>query len=248
LESPAQFVERFWAGVTPRTRLIFLSHISSPTALVFPVAEICLRARRANILTVVDGAHAPGQLPLDLSALGADIYAAACHKWLCAPKGSAFLYARHEVQPLLDPLVVSWGYQSDRPSPSQFVDYHEWQGTRDFAAFLSVPAAIDFHAHHQWYRVRQACHLLACQTRQRLVDLTSLPGLCPEDGFRQMFAARLPERVDLDKLKRRLLDEYRIEVPTGLWNGQKLLRVSFQGYNTQGDADALLEALQRLLP
>ena len=110
--------------------------------LVFPVAEICRRARADGIVTVVDGAHAPGQVSLDLRALGADLYVGACHKWLCAPKGSAFLYARRALQPRLNPLVVSWGYESEAPSASQFVDYHEWQGTRDMAAYLATPAAI----------------------------------------------------------------------------------------------------------
>ena len=154
----ADFVEHFWAGVTERTRIIFISHITSPTALTFPVAEICRRARAAGILTIVDGAHAPGQLPLNLVELGADIYTGACHKWLCAPKGAAFLYARPEVQPWLEPLVVSWGWEAEKPGPSRFVDWHEWQGTRDLAAYLTVPAAIRFQAEHAWDDVRRRCH------------------------------------------------------------------------------------------
>ncbi len=146
VSSAAEFVDGFWEGVTPRTRLVFLSHITSPTAILFPVAEICRRARAAGILTIVDGAHAPGQIPLDLLEVGADFYAGNLHKWLCAPKGAGFLYARREVQDMLDPLVVSWGFQPDVPGPSRFIDYHEWWGTRDVAAFLSVPAAIQFQA------------------------------------------------------------------------------------------------------
>lgn len=243
----ADFVEHFWAGVTGRTRIIFLSHITSPTALTFPVAEICRRARAAGIVTIIDGAHAPGQTPLNLAELGADIYAGACHKWLCAPKGAAFLYARPELQPWLEPLVVSWGWESDRPGPSQFVDWHEWQGTRDLAAYLAVPAAIAFQAEHDWPSVRARCHALAAETRGRLIALTGLPAICPETWFGPFFTARLPD-ADLDALKSRLYDEYRVEAPLLRWNGQPFIRVSFQAYNDRGDADALIAALARLLP
>jgi isopenicillin-N epimerase len=246
----ADFVEHFWAGVTERTRIIFLSHITSPTALTFPVAEICRRARAAGILTIVDGAHAPGQLPLNLAELGADIYTGACHKWLCAPKGVAFLYARPEVQPWLEPLVVSWGWEADRPGPSPFVDWHEWQGTRDLAAYLSVPAAIRFQAEHAWDDVRRRCHALATETRRRIDALTDLPPICPDGDdtwFSQLVAARLPE-CDLDALKARLYDEHRVEAPLIRWNGQAFIRVSFQAYNDEDDADALVLALTRLLP
>lgn len=246
--SHADFVEHFWAGVNERTRVIFISHITSPTALIFPVQEICRRARAAGLLSIVDGAHAPGQIPLNLSALGSDIYAGACHKWLCAPKGSAFLYVRHEVQGNLEPLVVSWGWESEEPSSSQFIDYHEWQGTRDVAAFLSVPAAIEFQAQHDWDTVRQRCRELTSETRQRLNDLTGLDPICPDspEWFTQMAAARLPE-VDLQRLEHRLYNEFGIEVALTRWNGQPLIRVSFQAYNSQADADALLDALAQLL-
>jgi len=245
----ADFVERFWAGVNEHTRVIFLSHITSRTALTLPVAEICRRARAAGLLTIIDGAHAPGQVPLNLHTLGADIYTGACHKWLCAPKGSAFLYARPEVQCWLEPLVVSWGWESEHPSSSQFIDYHQWQGTRDIAAFLSVPAAIKFQAQNGWSEVRRQCRALAADTRRRINDLTGFEPICPDtpDWFTQFFSARLPD-VDLDTLKQRLYDEYRIEVPLIRWNDQCLIRVSFQGYNSQADADALVNALSRLLP
>ena len=247
--SQSDFVERLWSGVNPRTRAVFLSHITSQTALKFPVEAVCERARRAGLLSIVDGAHAPGQIPLDLTTLGADLYTGACHKWLCAPKGASFLYARREVQPLLQPLVVSWGWESDKPSASTFIDHHEWQGTRDLAAFLSVPAAIDFQAQHDWPAVRQRCHDLASRTRAEINAVTGLDPICPDspEWFMQMFAARLPE-VEVELLQRRLYERYRIEVPMHRWNGQSLIRPSFQAYNTQADAKALVEALGDLLP
>jgi isopenicillin-N epimerase len=260
--TPQTFVEQLWAGVTEHTRVIFLSHITSPTALILPVEAICRRARQHGILTIIDGAHAPGQLPLHLADLGCDLYTGALHKWLCAPKGAAFLYARPEVQARLDPLVVSWGYESEKPGPSPFIDYHEWQGTRDLAAFLSVPAAIQFQQDNDWPQIQAACHRLASDCRTRLQALTGLPSICPDDSaspgyrwFAQMAAAalrpnpsaRLPE-LDLDTLKTRLYDEYAIEVPLMRWQGQALIRVSYQAYNSPQDTDRLLEALQRLLP
>ncbi|HET8707129.1 MAG TPA: aminotransferase class V-fold PLP-dependent enzyme, partial [Pseudomonadales bacterium] len=135
VSTPDAFIETFWAGVTPQTRVIFLSHITSPTALIFPIQEICRRAHNEGIITVIDGAHAPGQIPLSLDQTGADFYSGNLHKWLCAPKGAAFLYARPDAISRIEPLIVSWGYQSDHPSPSALVDYVEWQGTRDISAF-----------------------------------------------------------------------------------------------------------------
>lgn len=249
VSSQAEFVEDFWASVKERTRVIFLSHITSPTALIFPIEEICQRARQAGILTIIDGAHAPGQITLNLRELGADIYTGACHKWLMAPKGAAFLYARREVQGWLEPLVVSWGYESEIPGESQFIDYHEWQGTRDLSAFLSVPAAIEFQSQHAWENVRQHCQNLARQTLQRINALTGLAPICADDGgwYRQMVTVRLPENADQEALKSRLLEDYHIEVPMIRWNEEKFMRISFQGYNTQEDADALVSALTELL-
>jgi isopenicillin-N epimerase len=245
----ADFVESFWAGVTNHTKVIFLSHITSATALIFPIEEICRRAREAGILTIIDGAHAPGQIPLDLSALGADIYTGACHKWLCAPKGSAFLYTRKEVQDQLEPLVVSWGYEAEEPSGSQYVDHHEWQGTRDISAFLSVPAAIEFQASHDWSGVRLSSHELLKQARDEISALTGLEPLCPDDQgwFQQMAVVQLP-KLDEKTLKTRLYDEYQVEAPCYRWNDVPLLRISVQGYNTEEDIRVLVNGLKILLP
>jgi isopenicillin-N epimerase len=260
LESAEQMVETLWSAVNERTRVLFVSHITSPTALILPVAELVQRARQAGILTVIDGAHAPGQIPLDLTALGADFYSGNCHKWLCAPKGSAFLYARKEMQHLVEPLVVSWGW-NDRPDRfgkpvRSFVDEQEWQGTRDIAAYLSVPAAIEFQAEHDWPRVRAQCHELLRETRQRMAELgratkvaTTSRAICPDspEWYAQMASFPLPP-CDAEALQRRLYEEYRVEVPIIEWKGRQLVRVSIQGYNTFGDAETLLGALEALLP
>ena len=248
LTSRSDFVESFWSAVTPRTRVIFLSHITSPTAVIFPIEEIIQRARAAGIITVIDGAHAPGQIPLALDSLGADFYGGNLHKWLCAPKGAGFLYARPEVQNLLKPLVVSWGYEAEMPSASQFVDHHEWWGTRDIAAFLAVPTAIQFQQEHAWGRVRSACHALVSEAETRIRQLTGLPSLYPDDAwFGQFAAAPLPPSTDVQKLKDWLYNEHRIEVPVIDWHGRKFVRVSIQGYNSPRDVDVLTEALKRFI-
>lgn len=243
------FVEHFWQGVTAQTRVIFLSHITSPTALIFPVKEICARARAAGILTIIDGAHAPGQIPLDLDALDCDIYSGNLHKWLCAPKGAAFLFARPEVQARIEPLTVSWGYESEHPGDSPFIDLQEWTGTRDLAAFLAVPDAIRYQQEHNWPERQAFCHALVRSAQQRICALTGLPPLHPDlpEWYAQLAAAPLPTSADLVSLKSRLYDEHRVEVPLIEWNGHKLVRVSIQVYNTAADVDALVAALTDLL-
>lgn len=243
------FVEQFWSGVTESTRVIFLCHITGQTALIFPVAEICRRARQSGILTIIDGAHAPGQIPVDLSAIQPDIYTGACHKWMSAPKGSAFLYASPEVQPWLDPLVVSWGFNAEHPSSSQYVDYHEWQGTRDMSAFLSVPAAIAFQESYDWASVQARCHQQVVEARNAVHALTGMEKICPDgpEWLGQMAAIPLPE-LDISSLKARMYDEFYIEIPVYRWNGKPFLRISIQVYNKPEDVAALIEALRVLLP
>jgi isopenicillin-N epimerase len=244
VSSREELVESFWSAVTPRTRVIFLSHITSPTALTFPVKEICRRAREAGILTVVDGAHAPGHIPLDLQDLGVDIYSGNCHKWLCSPKGSGFLYVRPEHHDWIESLTISWGWQGE----STFVSRNQRQGTRDLAPFLATPAAIRFQQEHDWPAVRARCHELAREARQRVSDLTGLPPICPDspDWFSQMIACPIPHRDALE-LKTRMYDEFHVEAPITDWNDQMMIRLSFQGYNSHDDLDAAMEALAAVL-
>lgn len=240
--SVEEVIEGLWAKVTPRTKVLFMSHITSPTALTLPIAPLIQRARQAGILTIIDGAHVPGQLDLDLEALGADFYSGNCHKWLCAPKGSAFLFARPEHHARLEPLVISWGWGMGET----FVQRNQWQGTRDMAAFLSVPAAIEFQKLHDWSTVREACHQLVMQTQQRMADLTGLPPIAPPSWFRQMVAFPVPVD-DPIALRETLYRDYQIEIPGIRWQAGSYLRVSVQGYTTAAELDLLVEAVGALV-
>jgi isopenicillin-N epimerase len=225
-------VEEIWSGVTDRTRALFLSHVTSETAVRLPVEELCTRARERGIATVVDGAHVPGHLSLDLCALDVDYYSGNCHKWLGAPKGSGFLHVRRELQETIAPLVISWGFKDE----STFLTRHEKQGTRDPSAFLTVPDAIEWQRERDWDAVRARCRELSAAAPDAL-------GLEPLGDGLQMVTMRLPADAPPD-LQGRLYDEHRIEIP--VFDG--LIRASFQGYNTAEDLDALQAALVQLLP
>jgi isopenicillin-N epimerase len=228
----ATVVRRAFDDLVPgaRTKVVFCSHVEWSSGRVNDVAEICRRARDANVLSIVDGAHAPGQIDLDLEAIGADIYAGNCHKWLCAPKGAGFLYARPTAQRLIDPLVVSW----DWGDGVAFHELHRWQGTRDPSAVLAVADAIAFQAAHGWPAVRDRCHALLAAADFGLEPRT--------DDFVQMRGYRL-EHPDPPALKQQLYAKHRIEVPIVETRDGWSLRVSVQAYNDAADLQALASAL-----
>ena len=215
-----------------RTKVVFCSHVEWTTGRVNDLAPLVAAARGRGALTIVDGAHAPGQIDLDLDALGADVYAGNCHKWLCAPKGSAFLYVRPELQDQIVPDVVSWDFVDG----AAFHERHRWQGTRDPSAYLAVPAAIRFQAEHDWPSVRERCHALLATVELPFEPLT--------DEYVQMRGFRV-DHPDPPALKQWLYDEHRIEVPVFETPHGWVLRVSVQAYNDSDDLAALVSALEQ---
>jgi isopenicillin-N epimerase len=240
-------VAEFMKGVTPRTKAIFISQITSSTALILPVQEICAAAKALGLMTIVDGAHVPGHIPLDLSKLEADIYTGACHKWMMTPKGCSFLYVKKEYQHLFDPLVVSWGYHSANPSHSQFLDYHQMQGTRDFSAFLTVPRALEFMKEHQWDAVALENRSLARQLYPKFCNLLGTEPLCPVEAPYLGQICSVPiNTTQPEKLQRLLFEKYRIEIPVMRQESRIFIRYSVQAYNLEQDYDRLYDALTEI--
>ncbi len=248
LVSKEKFIEDFFKGLTKKTKAIFISHITSSTALIFPAKEICEAAKAKGLMTIVDGAHVPGHISLNLAELQADVYTGACHKWMCAPKGCSFLYIKKEFQNLFDPLIISWGYESLYPSHSQFLDYNQMQGTRDFSAFLTVPKAIEFLKENNWENVAADCRQLAHKNYFRFCALLNAKPLCPvtDEFLAQMCSIQL-KTLQPEKLQRLLYEKYRIEIPVMKHDGQVFIRYSVQVFNEQQDLDNLYNALTEII-
>jgi isopenicillin-N epimerase len=246
LTTHEDYIEHFWEAVTERTKIIYLSEITSSTGLILPVAAICKKAKEAGIMTIVDGAHVPAHIPLNIAEMDPDVYVGACHKWLSAPKGSSFLYVKKSLQETIEPLIISWGSEVD-PSPSPFIYESQYQGTWDPSAFLTVPAAIQFQQEHDWNSVSKRSRALNRETRGRIYEIIDSEPICPntEEWLGQMASIITNIENGLD-FKRRLMDEYKIEIPVFPWGDKILFRTSFNAYNDENDADRLIEVLGKL--
>ena len=244
LESKEQFVNDFFKGLSSKTKLVFISHITSATGLRLPVEEICAFAKEKGLITFVDGAHAPGQLPVDLSNPDFDFYTGACHKWMMTPKGSSFLYVKKEFQPL-DPLVVSWGFNALFPSASPFLDHHQMNGTRDYSAFLTIPTAIAFMEEHNWWQVAADCRKMVYDNAPVLCDILGGQLLAPlNDEFILQLLSVPIKTSQPEKLHDHLRDDYKIQVPVMRQDDKVYLRYSINGFNEQADLDKLFDALK----
>jgi isopenicillin-N epimerase len=228
--------------INRKTKLVVLDHIASPTGLVFPVKRLARIAREHGARVLVDGAHAPGQIDLDIPSLGADWYAGNCHKWLFAPKGCGFLWARRGAQAGIHPTVISHGYGKG------YAAEFDWPGTRDFCAWLAVPAAIDFYKELKPSNIKRHNHMLATDAAQQLAAAWGSITDGPAALHGSMMSIRLPDRLqgrDPQQLMSEWLARHRIVVPAMAIDGALWVRVSAQVYNAPEDYERLLLAVKR---
>ena len=265
IRDPSQAVEAYLGAVTERTRLALVSHVTSPTALILPVAAIVRELDRRGVDTLVDGAHAPGMIDVDLGALGAAYWSGNGHKWLCAPKGSGILHVRADLRDRIHPLVVSHGANTERVDRPRFRLEFDWQGTADWTSHLSLPAAIRYVGgiHDDgWNGLRGANRALARHARDLLCSALGVSAPAPDAMLGAMASVPLPgiapTTAAAERLQSELRDEERIEVPIvafpvaaardpGVGPSQLLVRVSAQVYNRPAEYEALAAALARRL-
>jgi isopenicillin-N epimerase len=259
LTEAAVLMERFLDAIGPRTRLALLDHVTSPTGLVLPVAELGRALAARGVEVIVDGAHGPGLVPVELERLGVLGYAGNCHKWLCAPKGAGLLYVRSDFQARVRPLIISHGANSTRTDRSRFLLEFGWMGTMDPTPWLCVPEAIralEPLLPGGWSEIRKRNRELAVRARRFLCGVLELDPPAPEPMLAAMAALPLPAgtpteaeqiRNGLDPLRNGLWERYRIEVPVFPWPRppHRLLRISAHLYNAWADYERLAEALQQ---
>ena len=252
-----EVIERILKGCTSRTRILLIDHITSPTALIMPLEDIVPAVQQRGIQVLVDGAHAPGMLPLRLAELGADYYTGNCHKWMCAPKGTAFLYVRSEHQSKLHPLTISHGMNRPVGESTRFRLEFDWIGTRDLTGFLTLPALIDYMdgiSNEGWAGIMVRNRALAVEARDLICQELGLELPCPVDMIGSLATICLPGSVEttftdyhvIDPLKQILRRQYGIEVSLSAWPSPagRYLRISTQLYNALSQYRQLTEALQ----
>lgn len=247
IESVEQVVDHVFAATTAKTRLLVVSHITSPTAIILPVRQIVKEAHRRGITVCVDGPHAPAQVPLSLSEVDCDFYTASLHKWVSAPIGSGFLHVAPKWQSSIRPPLLSWG-RNPPAEPQAWWEEFVWAGTRDPSAWLTVPAAFDALSQVGQDRFRQRTHFLARHARQRLLDVVNLRPLTPDgDQWNGSMASVPLPPGDAQQLQVRLWREHGIEVPIIEHKGQRSIRVSCHLYTTMSQIDQLVEVVAKLL-
>jgi isopenicillin-N epimerase len=254
IESPQQVVEAVVGKVSSHTRLALLDHITSQTGLILPIQQLVKELGMRGVDTLIDGAHAPGMIPLNLPEIGATYYTGNCHKWLCTPKGAAFLYVRGDKQTSIRPVTISHGANSPRTDKSRFQLEFDWMGTSDPSAYMCVPEAIKFMGSllvGGWDELMQRNHELVLQGRKTICEALDVLPPCPDEMIGSMAVVPMPELLEkytyLD-LHDKLLDKFNIEVQVVPWQVKPklLVRVSAQIYNHLEEYEHLAKALVEL--
>ena len=246
LESKDKFFEDISKKISSNTKVIFLSQITSPTGLVFPIQDIINYAKKRKIITIVDGAHVPGHIDLNIHNLGCDFYTGALHKWMCGPKGASFLFVKKEHQKWIKPVIYSWGKDGDDPERSEFLQDFQWQGTRDMSAFLTIPKVINFFKNDIESFQEHSKKLILNSGEQFQRVLRTDPISRGDDFLGQMISFPLPKNTN-NKIKDILWENHNIEIPIFEWNKEKFIRLSIHIYNDQKDIDSLMNALQSII-
>ena len=243
--SKEMFINNFWRGVSKKTKVIFISQITSPTAIIFPVKEIVDLAKNKGILTIIDGAHVPGHIDLNIHSLGCDFFTGAIHKWLCGPKGSSFLFVKKTHQDWVKPIIYSWGKDGTDPGPTEFLQDFQWQGTRDMSSFLTIPKAMDFFGRHIQPN-QEYCRKMTLEVFSNFISMLGTEPLTKGGQWiGQMVSHPLPMNAPLE-IKDILMEKYKVEIPIFEWNGNRYIRSSFQVYNEKKDIDSLMSALDSI--
>ena len=243
--SKDMFINNFWRGVSKKTKVIFISQITSPTAIIFPVKEIVDLAKNKGILTIIDGAHVPGHIDLNIHSLGCDFFTGAIHKWLCGPKGSSFLFVKKSHQDWVKPIIYSWGKDGNDPGPTEFLQDFQWQGTRDMSSFLTIPKAMDFFGRHIQPN-QEYCRKMTLDVFSNFISMLGTEPLTTgSQWIAQMVSHPLPVNAPLE-IKDILMEKYKVEIPIFEWNGNRYIRSSFQVYNEKKDIDSLMSALDSI--
>ena len=245
VSSKEELVETFWRGVTKKTKVIFISQITSPTAIIFPIKQVVRMARDRGILTIIDGAHVPGHIDINIHELGCDFFTGAIHKWLCGPKGSSFLYVKKSHQNWVKPIIYSWGKDGEDPGPTEFLQDFQWQGTRDMSSFLTIPKAIEFFLK----RIKpnqNYCRKMILEAHSNFKSILNTdPISLGDDWIGQMVSHPLPINTP-SSIKDIIWEGHRIEIPIFEWNGVRYIRCSFQVYNEKKDVDSLMSVLESI--
>lgn len=247
LVSKEKFIEEFWKGYNEKTKAISIGQCTSATALIFPVKEICEKAKELGLITIVDGAHIPGHIPLNLYEIKADFYTGTLHKWLLGPKGSTFLYVNKNFQNRLEPLIISWGYEAAKPTKSKFLEENEMQGTRDISAFLTAPAIMNFFEENEMEQRQAECRKVVLEQYPQFCELLRTEPLSPvtEEFLGQMCSIPIKTENPV-ALKETLYNDYKIEIPVMFARDQTYLRISYQVYNRIDDLEYLKETIHKL--